>query len=133
MTALADIVVKKNDNTTNVTYTAVKPAGGDGDPAMWRDNSPSGYPGQKPTLLVSSQYNGNRTARRVKLTFKMNDLFTNSTTGVVGVRTTAIADVTVTLPLDMSSSTALEFSAQFGNLLASTLLRNVNTDGFAPV
>lgn len=133
MTQAADIVVKKNDNTTNVTYTLVKAAGGEGDPAVWRDNSSAGYPGQKTTFTVSAKFNSQRTARRVQGTLRMNEVFTDTTKNITGVRSTALANFDVVLPTDFSTATAAELSAQFGGLLYSTIMRAVNSDGYAPV
>lgn len=121
MPNLADIVVKKNDGTTNVTYSGVVPAAGDASPARLRSTGVGSAPAHKPTLEIGARDNGNKTGRRVTLTFTYPSLVT-STSGAVTVADKAILSVSAILPNNMAQSDLDEFVAQGTNLVASPLI-----------
>lgn len=133
MPTMANVVVKKADGTTDVTYTAIQPAGGDGTEAVWRVESIGTIAGNRPYLVVSSKPTADRRARVVNWTLKYPETVTNSTTGVISVRTTATAKGSFIVSLDAADVTNLEAAAQMANLLKSSLLQSVMTSGFAPV
>lgn len=130
MPQMANVVVKKADGTTDVTYTALTASAGDSSPARWTENSASTIRGHRPTLDVRSQFNGPRTARRVSAVFKMPVLETIS-----GVET-KVGDIPVELSLAIPSSVtdavADEAVAQATNLFASSLIRSSLSSGYAP-
>lgn len=130
MPNLADITVKKNDGTTDIVYTGVVPSAGDKSPAIWRSNSVGTAQAHKPELLVSGQFNGPRTARRLTIKYFYPSLVTGSD-GRTSVSDRAIADVTVTLPQGMADTDINEFGSQFVNLLASSLGRSMVKSGYA--
>lgn len=133
MPQAADISVKKADGTTTVVYNVVVAAGGDKAPALFRMNAAGGTVGQKPTLQVSSRWNGDRTARRVEGTFVYPSIYTNSSTGTTEVRAKSVGSFSCVLPQDMLSVDMTEVGPQFGNLLASALIAACNSSGYAPV
>lgn len=131
MPQAADIVVKKADNTTNVTYSLLTASAGDASPARWTENSLSTNRGHRPTLEMRSQFNGPRTARRSNMAYKYPVLKT-----VSGVETRVgdvILDISVLIPQDVDDVTAAEAVAQGTNLAVSTLLRSALTSAYAPV
>lgn len=132
MPDMADIVVKKADNTTNVTYTKVQASGGDKSPAQWRDNAFGGTVGQRPELRVRAGANGAQNARKVEGTYTYPQLYTDTTTGLSQVWKRANASFSCSVPTEMTDAALAEFAAQFGNLVASSLIRSVNSSGAAP-
>lgn len=131
MPQAADIVVKKADNTTNVTYSLLTASAGDSSPARWSENSLSTNRGHRPTLEVRSQFNGPRTARRSNSVYKYPVLRTIS-----GVETRigdVLVDISVLIPQDVDDVTAAEAVAQGTNLAVSTLIRSAFTTAYAPV
>lgn len=130
MPQLADITIKKANGTTDIVYTGVVPSSGEKSPAVWRSLSVGTAQAHKPELLVSSQYNGPRTARRVSVRYTYPTLVTGSD-GRTSVSDRALADVTVTLPQSMADADIDEFANQFVNLLASSLGRAQIKSGYA--
>lgn len=132
MPAMADIVVKKADNTTNVTFSQIVASGGDNSPAVWRDNAFGGTTGQRPELRVKSSSNGSKTARRVSGSFTYPALYTDTTTSLSKVASRSNASWDASVSQDMTDAQLAEFAAQLGNLIASTLIRSVHAGGYAP-
>lgn len=130
MPAMANIVVKKANGTTDVTYTALVPSAGDSSPARWTENSASTIRGHRPTIEVRSQYNGPRTARRVTVIFKYPIV------EIIGGVATKTGDVPVELstviPSSITDAVADEAIAQATNLLVAPLLRSSLVSGYAP-
>jgi hypothetical protein len=79
-----------------------------------------------------SQYNGNRTARRIDLSFKYPQAVTDSTTSVVSVANTVPLSMSITIPLGVPDSIVAEAVAQATNLLHSTLIVDSLKAGYAP-
>jgi hypothetical protein len=129
---MADIVVKKNDNTTNVTYTAVTASGGDKAPAVWRDNSFTGTIGQRPELRVKSSANGDNTSRKVEISFTYPSVYTDTTTSQTKVAARSNFSGSGSVSMQMTDAQLAEYAAQLGNLIASALIRSVNSSGYAP-
>lgn len=70
MANMANIVVKKANGTTDITYTALTASAGDTVPARWRENSQASVVGFRPTLTQVARANGNNNARVVTTRFK---------------------------------------------------------------
>lgn len=132
MPAAANLTVKKNDGTTDITYTVLAASGGDKSPAVFRSTSAPGTGGQQPSLQVSSRANGDGTARRVDMTFVYPSTYTDSSTGLTQIRSKMVAQVSVAVPLDIVSADANEAGAQFAHLLNSALMVSVLQGGYAP-
>lgn len=132
MPNMADIVVKKSDGTTNVTYVALSPSAGDKTPAQWRIESIGTVPGNRPSFVVSSKYSADRQARIVegKLTFP--ETFTDTSTGIVSTRLRESFQFTSIIRMDASDVTTAEMVAQAANLISSTLVQSVLRTGYAP-
>lgn len=133
MPSMADITVKKADGTTDIVYVAQSPSAGDNQPAVWRATSAGSAPAFQPELRLWTKSNGPKTARRVYTSYTYPQVATDSTTSLVSVVNTAIANGdSCLIPNSMPSATAAEFSAQYGNLLASVLVKACRSSGFAP-
>lgn len=130
MPQMADIVVKKNDGVTNVTYAALVPSAGDSSPARWSEATASTIRGHRPTLELRSQFNGPRTARRITGQFKMPAL--RSVSGVETRIGDIILDFSAVVPVDVEDAVVNEAVAQATNLLVSTLARSSLQSGYAP-
>lgn len=131
MPAIANIVVKKNDGTTDVTYTAIVPSSGDKNAAVWRNQSVGTAAAHRPEYRISSEFNGPRTARRVKETY-VYPVTAVGTDGKTNVVDKAIKEVTWTLPVTMPDADINEFVSQGANLDASTLIKDSVKTGYAP-
>lgn len=132
MPTMADITIKKDDGTTNVTYSSVVASGGDKSPAVWRDNGFGGTPGQRPEMRVSSQPTADNSGRKVTIHITYPSLYTDSSTGLTKVGTRANFKAELYVPAEMPDAFAAEFGAQVGNLLAADLIEAVMTSGYAP-
>lgn len=133
MPTMAAITIKKDDTTTDVTYSAVVASSGEKSPAVWRDNGFGGTPGQRPELRISSQSNADNTGRKIVGSFTYPSLYTDSSTSLTKVGSRANFQFTAFVPGEMPDAFAAEFGAQIGNLLASALVEETLTSGYAPV
>jgi hypothetical protein len=129
---MADIVVKKADNTTNVTYVKQVAAAGDKTDARWQQTAGGSSINLQPYLTVRSQFNGPRTVRRVEGKFGYMNTYTDSTTAQQIVKATVVGSYSFQVPVVTDTTAANEGAAQFGNLLASALMKEVNSTGYAP-
>lgn len=132
MPSMADIVVKKNDGTTNVTFAALNPSSGDTVPALWRQDGMATQADLRSTFQLRSQWNGNRTARRVEGTFQYPHVSTDSTTGLTSVVARVPISITITVPANVPDTVVAEAISQHANLLSSTLVKDCCKVGFAP-
>jgi hypothetical protein len=129
---MANIVVKKNDTTTDVTYTAVVPSAGDSSSARWVNNSVGSAPGQKPFATMSSRNNGPKTARRVDGHYEYPSLTTSTDTGKTTVTDKAIFDISGVIPNGMTQADIDEAASQALNVFASTLFKDGFKAGYSP-
>lgn len=130
MPAMADITVKKADNTTDILWTAMSPSAGDKVPAIWRSNTVGASVAFRPELQMWSFSASGGTQRSVKTSLVYPILEVDgSITRVIGYCT----QVTETkLLLKATDADAGEAVAQGINLLDSTLLVAAIKAGFAP-
>jgi hypothetical protein len=128
---MADIVVKKSDTTTDVTYTGVVPSAGDTSPARWLSNSVGSAPGHKPSFSLSSRYNGPKTARRMDGHYEYPSLTTSADTGKTVVTDKFVADSSFVIPLGMAQADIDEACAQAVNLYASALVKACLKAGYS--
>lgn len=132
MPQLADIVVKKNDGTTNITYVGLVPSAGSDVPAVFKSTSVGSAPAHQPELRVLARDADQGRKRLVRGTFVYPQIATNTTTGVTSVVDACIGDFNFKVPKSMSQSDINEAGAQLGNLLTSALMRSVLQTGYAP-
>lgn len=132
MPNMADITVKKNDGTTDVTYVQLSPSAGDKTPAQWRVEALGTVPGNRPTLSISSKYSVDKMARVVEGKLLYPETFTDTTTGIVATRLRESFSFTQVIRMDAADTTTAELSAQAANLLKHPLIQLVLKSGFAP-
>lgn len=132
MPQLADIVVKKNDGTTDVTYVGLVPSAGSDVPAVFKSTSVGSAPAHQPELRVLARDADQSRKRLVRGTYVYPQIATNAATGVTSVVDACIGDFNFKAPKSMSQADINEAGAQFGNLLVSALMRSVLQTGYAP-
>jgi hypothetical protein len=132
MTAMANIVVKANDGTTDVTYTQQNASGGDKSPAIWRELTVGAAPAHRTFFAMVAQDNGQKTARRVSTNYVLPYLVTGSD-GRIVVADRCIIQCSGVLPNGMPSALTNEAIAQCMNLHASALIKLSFQSGYAPV
>lgn len=134
MPTMASIVVKKNDNTTDITYDALSASGGDSSPAFWRQDTGAvaGLPvGLRNTLRCSTQWNGPKSARQMKFNFVAPYAVQDSTTTLYSAKDRVVLDGIMTLPQGIPSTFLDEAASQCLHLLASTLMKSIAKSGYA--
>lgn len=134
MPAMANIVVKKNDGTTDITYDQLAPSAGDGVPAVWRQDTGNGAVpnGMRPQLKLTTNWNGPRTARTARFDYAYPHTFVNSTTGQSESKDKVVFNGTVILPQGVTQATLDEASSQLSNLLGSALIKLALKSGYSP-
>lgn len=135
MPAMANLTVKKADETTNIVYDALTGAAGDGSKAVWRQDTgaAAGMPvGHRATFEMSTTDNGPRTARRAQLTYKRPYSTQNSVTTKYEASDSFVLNATAVLPKAIPASELAESVHQACNILAQTLLKDALKAGYAP-
>lgn len=131
MPTMANIVVKKNDGTTDITYTAVTPSSGDKTPAAWKSQSVGTAPAHQPEFRLASREAGAGKKRALRSTFVYPQIATNTTTSVTSVIDRAMAATDWNIPKDMSQTDINEFVSQYANMLVATLVKDCVKAGYS--
>lgn len=134
MPTMAAITVKKSDGTTDIIYDALSGSGGDGSPAVWRQDT--GAPAAKPVGLRSlfklwSQWNGPKTARQSKFNFVSPYALLDTTTSAYSAKDRVVIDGIVTVPQNIPASEINEAIYQACNILAANLIKQSFASGYA--
>lgn len=129
MPNISNLTVKKADGTTDVTYTALNPAGGDGIPAIFRSQTVGTAPAANPEVRVSSR--SSKTGRVLRITAQYPKVQTIS--GVETVTTGAALTVEMQISSNQSATDSTEAAAQFVNILKTPLIQSCLNTGFPPV
>jgi len=130
MPAIANITVKKNDGVTDIIYNGVVPSSGDKNPAVWKYQAAGIAIGQQPELRLIARESGVG-KRELRATMFYPQVSTNSTTGVTSVVRKCMGTASWVLDKEMSATDTNEFVAQFGNLLASALVKSCVQSGYS--
>lgn len=135
MPTMASMTVKKFDGTTDIVYDALSASGGDGSPAVWRQDT--GEVAAKPVGLrklfkLWTTWNGPKTARQMKFNFVLPYAVQDSTTTVYSAKDRVVIDGIVTVPQSIPSTEINEAVAQGLNLLAHSLVKSSGQSGYAP-
>lgn len=129
MPTMASITVK-NAAGTDVVYVASVPSSGDRSPARWTFEAASPIFGFRPTLELTTRFNGAGNGRICEFNFVY------PLTATVDGVTTLLARVpfkgSFTLPTNVDIALAYDAFVQVGNLLVSTLIRQSAQSGYAP-
>lgn len=131
MVQQANIIVKKHDNTTDITYTAVQPSSGDGVQAVWKALTVGTAPAHQPELRVSARPHS-QGRREMRYTYVYPELSTNSTTGITSVIERVLGSCSIIVNTNSANSVINEGSAQFLNLVASAHAKAVTQSGYGP-
>lgn len=127
----ANITVKKNDNTTDILYTAVQPSSGDGVQAVWKALTVGTAPAHQPELRVSARPQS-QGRREIRYTYVYPEISTNSTTGITSVIERVIGSCSIVTSTNSSSTIINEGTAQFLNLIASAHAKVIAQSGYGP-
>lgn len=131
MPTMANITVKKNDGTTDITWTAVQGSGGDKSPAIWRSQSVGSAAAFNPEMRMTSRPNSDGSVRRVEGVIDYKQTVTDAY-GVTRKANVGVFQFSVAVPQGMPPADLNEFCAQSCNLVASTLFKDSLKVGFAP-
>lgn len=130
MAAIANITIKKADGTTDVVYTALTGAPGDGTPAKWRNEDVTLPIGQRASLTALAKPNGKADARQVQIRVRRPVVrMVNSVPVLIG---TIPFEVNATLGEQYTQAELDEAIAQALNLTAVAAIRDVFKTGYAP-
>lgn len=132
MAAIANVTVKKADGTTDIVYTAIQPASGDGHFAVWRQEDTSVPQAFRPTLRMRVTDNGPKTARKPHLEYSYPFTYTDSTTGLKMQAHVVLASMDSLVPTQVPDATIAEAVHQFTNLLVNAAIRDSIKAGISP-
>lgn len=136
MVAMVSLVVKKADNTTDITYDALNASGGDASPAVWRQDTgaAAGLPvGLRARFQCLSKWNGPKTARQLRFQYSMPYAVQDSTTTVYSATDRVVFDGIITVPQGIPASVIDEACNQVMNLLGTPTIKQAARAGYAPV
>lgn len=134
MPAMASITVKKFDGTTDIVYDALSASGGEGSPAVWRQDTGAAAAlpvGLRSTFSLWSTWNGPKTARQVKARFVLPYAVQDSTTTLYSAKDRIVSELIVTLPQGIPAASMQEVY-QICHLVAATLFKQSVNAGYAP-
>lgn len=131
MSAIANVVVKKTDGTTDVTFTAITGSGADGSPAVWQNTAGTTIRANRPTVQMKAKLNGTKTARRVDFQATFPVVRTINT--VETLMGKIPVDFSVPVPEWATDAECNEAIDQTINLLASVHIRSHIKLGTSPI
>lgn len=131
MPAIAAITVKKNDGTTDIVYTGVIPASGDGSAAVWKSQTVGTASAHQPELRLTSREAEKGSKRALRATYVYPEIATNSTTGITSVVGLAMGSADWLVPKSMKAADVNEIASQFANLLVAALIKQCVKDGYS--
>ncbi len=131
MPTLANITIKKNDGTTDITFTGVVPSSGDNTPAVWKSQSVGTAQAHQPEARLSARDSDQGKRRTLRATIQFPETATDSTTGITTVINKASFNAEWNIPKEMSATNVNEFASQVANLLDSTLFVDCVKAGYS--
>jgi len=131
MPSIADIVVKKNDAVTNITYAAQTPSSGDNTAAVWKSTTVGTAPAHQPEFRLVAKEVSKGAKRGLRSTYSYPQIATNTTTGLTTVVDKAFASTDWNFPKSMSQADINEFVSQYANLLVATLVLSCVKSGYS--
>ncbi len=135
MPAMANLTVKKFDGVTDIVYDAVAASGGDGSPAVWRQDTGANAAlpiGLRNVFKLWTVSNGPKTARQAKFNFVAPYALQDSTTTRYSASDRIVLDGIMTVPMAIPSGNINESIYQACNLLAAQLVKQAAAAGYAP-
>lgn len=131
MPSLANMTVKKNDGTTDITYAAVQPATGES-PAVFLAPSVGATADTRPELRIKAVRDARGTVARITGTYMYPYSVQNTTTGVTTIEKRIMGRFEFMVPQGIPTSSTDEAVSQGCNLVAHTLFKSCAKEGFAP-
>lgn len=126
----ATLVIKKNDGTTDITWTGVSPASGEA-PCVLRSLTVGTATEHNPEFRLSAKDSKGGKSRHLRSTFVYPQIATNTTTGVTSVVNRAMASTDWDLPKGMPATDVAEFVSQYANLLYAAIMKQTVKEGFS--
>lgn len=130
MPQIANITVKKNDGTTDVTFTAVAPSGGDKSPAIWQNQALGTAVSHRPTLKLSARPSPDGKVRRSDFIFTYPSTVVGGD-GKTSILATSVLTGSFATPQDQPAVDVNEAVAQAFNLLAAALIKQCVQQGYS--
>lgn len=134
MPSMASLTVKKADGTTDIVFDALSASGGDGSPAVWRQDTgaPAAKPvGLRPAFKLLTTWNGPKTARQAKFNLVFPYAVQDSTTTLYSAKDRVVVDGIFTIPQAIPAADLNEAVYQSCNLLAATLIKQCIAAGYS--
>lgn len=132
MPTLANMIVKKADGVTDITWTGDVNSSGDKSPARYSSKSVTTIPAFQPKFSVSSEGSTDGGVRRIKAGLVYPVTVVDTTTN----RTTEIGRFTFrgewSIPQDLPAANADEFAAQLANIMVHAQMQNTVKTATAP-
>lgn len=135
MPSMAALTVKKFDGVTDIVYDILTSSGGEGIPAVWRQDTgnTAGLPvGLRSQMSLATKWNGNKSARQALFNIAFPYAVQDSTTTLYSAKDRVVFSGVVTLPVGIPASWLNEAAYQGGNLLSSLLIKQSLAAGYSP-
>lgn len=135
MPAALNIIVKKADNVTDITYDLLAASGGDSSPAVYRQDTGAvaALPvGLRANLKLWTQWNGPKTARQMKFTFVYPYATLDTTTGLYTAKDRVLIEGICVVPQSIPANIIGEAVTQGLNALAHGQPKSAGIAGYAP-
>lgn len=133
MTAVSNVTVKKDDNTTDIVYTAQQGARADS-PAQWFAPSLGATAATRPEIrMVNKKVPGRPNMTKVVGTMMFPYSVVNTTTGITTVERRAIGRIEIPFDSDLPSTVQAEFVSQFVHWCASSHAKAQFKEGQAAI
>jgi len=132
---MASLTVKKFDNVTDIVYDAIAASGGDGSPAVWRQDTGANAAlpiGLRNLFKLWTLWNGPKTARQTKFNFVAPYAVQDSTTTKFSASDRVVIEGIMSTPQAIPSANINEAIYQACNLLAQALIKQAASSGYAP-
>lgn len=114
--AITDLTVKKNDDTTDILWSAISASPGDGSPAVWKSKTVGAAPAHQPEIRLMSKEGSNGKTRVQRITAFYPQIAVNTTTGITSIINVARATFELSADKSMPSSDVNEFVSQLFNI-----------------
>jgi hypothetical protein len=128
---MADLTVKKADETTNIVYTQKVASAGDRTPAIWKSTTVGTAPAHNPSLSLTSRSNADGKVRRLDYAYSYPQTAVASD-GSISVVNLFQSSGSTAVPQGMPQADVNEAVAQLFNCLSQALIKTAHKDGYAP-
>lgn len=118
-----NLTVKKNDGTTDITYTLTNPSAGDTIAAVWKSQSVGAAQSHQPEFRLSARDMKNGASRETRVTYVYPSIALDTTTGIYTVLDRAFGSTVFNFSKNMKTADVHEAVAQYCNLLKTALVQ----------